>query len=102
MNYKVLVVDDSELPGVDWVIARSADGVHLLVARSRSTFETGLGEVFVEAWEASARCGAGVTRQPDQPQAWYQRRPVLASAAAVAAALIVAVPSPLYTSAYAH
>lgn len=103
VDYKVLVVDDGDLPGgVDWVIARSCAAAYLLVKRSRSTFETGLGEVMAEAWEASARCGAGVTREPEASPAWYQRRPFLAAAAGVAAALIVAVPSPLYTSAYAH
>lgn len=54
-DYRVVVVEDEELPGQEWAIVRSPGGAFetLVVVRRRSTFERGLAAVLCAAWAAN-------------------------------------------------
>lgn len=53
MDYRVLVVEDHQLPdGNDWVIARRGGEVFLMIKRCRFSVEGGLCDVLVDAWGA--------------------------------------------------
>lgn len=55
MDYKVLVVEDDQLPSeTDWAFARRGESCYFMVKRRRFSIEGGLCEVIAEAWGVAA------------------------------------------------
>lgn len=59
MDYRVMVVEDDQLPGdTDWVIAREGGRAVFMVKRCRMSVEGGICELLEEAWNTAGTARA--------------------------------------------
>ena len=95
MQHSVRVVADHQLPGrAPWAfVTLNGDETFLLIAESTFADPERVCELLTESWAAWNVLGKPLVREV--PVRWYQRRRSLAWAPSVAAALVVAVPSPV-------